>query len=97
MGPISLDDRVPSRDMLAAWSKHVGRPVGDPEALRRELIKGPTLSAAFSVAARRHRSRSALTLGDTTLTHGDVEEESARVAGLMTARIRRSRARVAAV
>jgi malonyl-CoA/methylmalonyl-CoA synthetase len=71
--------------MLAAWSKHVGRPVGDPEALRRELIKGPTLSAAFSVAARRHRSRSALTLGDTTLTHGDVEEESARVAGLMTA------------
>jgi malonyl-CoA/methylmalonyl-CoA synthetase len=85
MAPISLDDPTPSGDMLAAWSKHVGRPVDDPKALHRGLTRGPTLPAAFSAVSRRHLRAAALTLGDTTLTHGEVEEESARVAGLMAA------------
>jgi malonyl-CoA/methylmalonyl-CoA synthetase len=71
--------------MLAAWSKHVGRQVLSPAALRQELTRGLTLSAAFSAAARLHRRSRALTLGDTTLTHGEVEEESARIAALLAA------------
>jgi malonyl-CoA/methylmalonyl-CoA synthetase len=71
--------------MLDAWSKHLGGRVDDPEALRRELSRGPTLTAAFSAAAGRHRTASALTLGEITLTHGEVENESARIAGILAA------------
>jgi malonyl-CoA/methylmalonyl-CoA synthetase len=85
MAPISLDDPNPSGDMLAAWSKHAGRRVDDPKPLHRELTRGGTLSKCFSVVSRRHRTAPALTLGDTTLTHGDVEDESARIAGIMAA------------
>lgn len=85
MGRISLDDPSPSREMLDAWSKHLGRPVDDPEALRQELSRGPTLPAAFSAAAGRHRTAPALTIGEITLTHGEVEDESARIAGVLAA------------
>ena len=85
MAPISLDDPTPSEDMLVAWSKHVGRAVADPKALHRELTRGPTLPAAFAAVSRRHRTAAALTLGNTTLTHGEVEEQSARIAGVMAA------------
>jgi malonyl-CoA/methylmalonyl-CoA synthetase len=85
MAPISLDDPTPSGNMLAAWSKHVGGPVNDLKALHQRLTRGPTLPAAFSAASRLHRTAAALTLGNTTLTHGEVEEESARVAGILAA------------
>lgn len=71
--------------MVAAWSKHLGHPVEDPAALRRQLIAGPTLHAAFSATARRFGGSKALTVGGVTLTHGEVEQESNRTAALLTA------------
>jgi malonyl-CoA/methylmalonyl-CoA synthetase len=85
MAPIKLDDLAPSTDMLAAWSKHMASPVVDVTALRRDLTSGPTLHDAFSATARRYARSKALTLGDVTLSHGEVEEESERAAGLMAA------------
>ncbi len=85
MTPISLDDPSASAEMLAAWSKHLGRPVEDAAALRRDLVAGPTLQAAFSATARRFPTSKALTVGGITLTHGEVDDESERVAGLLNA------------
>jgi malonyl-CoA/methylmalonyl-CoA synthetase len=85
MTPISLDDPSVSSEMLAAWSKHRGRRVEDAAELRRELVAGPTLHAAFSSTARRFATSKALTVGGITLTHRDVDEESERAAGLLTA------------
>jgi malonyl-CoA/methylmalonyl-CoA synthetase len=85
MGQISLDDPSPSREMLAAWSRHLGRPVDDPDALRRELTRGPTLPTAFTATARRYQNAPALTLGSSTLTHGEVESESERIADVIAA------------
>jgi len=85
MAPIELDDPAPSTEMLAAWSEHMASPVVDVAALRRDLTSGPTLHDAFSATARRYATSKALTLGDITLTHGEVEEESERAAGLLTA------------
>ena len=72
--------------MLAAWSTHVGRPILDPVLLRNELTAGPTLNAAFSATARRFPDAKALTIDGTTLTHHEVDEESARVAALLATR-----------
>ncbi len=85
MTPISLDDPSVSADMLAAWSRHMGEPIRDATALRRDLIAGSTLHAAFSSAARRFAMSSALTVEGFTLTHLEVDEQSERAAGLLTA------------
>jgi malonyl-CoA/methylmalonyl-CoA synthetase len=84
MGQTSLDNPTPSPEILAAWSTHIGRQVRDAAALRRELTSGPTLHGAFSATARRFPGAKALTIDGVTLTHYEVEEESARVAALLT-------------
>ncbi len=84
MGQTSLDNPTPSLETLAAWSTHLGRQVGDAAELRRKLTAGPTLHAAFSATARRFPDARALTIDGITLTHHEVEEESARVAAVLT-------------
>lgn len=84
MGQTSLDNPTPSPEILAAWSTHIGRQIRDASALRRDLTAGPTLHGAFSATARRFPDAKALTIDGTTLTHHEVEKESARVAALLT-------------
>jgi malonyl-CoA/methylmalonyl-CoA synthetase len=79
----SLLDPSPSPQILAGWSKHLGRAVTDPEALRERLSSGPTLPEAFSAVARRHPDAEALTIGEVTLTHAQVEEQSRRAASAL--------------
>lgn len=85
MARITLDDPAPSGEMLAAWSEHMAGPVVDASALRRDLTSGPTLHDAFSATARQYATSNALTVGGITLTHREVDVESERAAGLLTA------------
>jgi malonyl-CoA/methylmalonyl-CoA synthetase len=84
MGRAALDRPSPSREMLAAWSTHVGRPIRDAALMREELTTGPTLHAAFSSTARRFPDAMALSVRGVERTHRQVDEESGRYAGLLT-------------
>lgn len=80
-----LDAPQTHADSVAAWAAHLGRPSVDPHALRRTLSAGPTLAIAFARAARRWSTAPALTIGEVTLSHGEVEHESLRLASSMSA------------
>lgn len=64
---------------LGAWSTHLGKPVGDPQRLREELGAG-TLPQAFTSAALRAASKTALTLGDESITHRQLNLHAGRMA-----------------
>lgn len=58
--------------------------MADADALRVELAAG-TLAAAFTATAAAHPNRPALRIGDSALTHGELDELSARTAHGMAA------------
>jgi malonyl-CoA/methylmalonyl-CoA synthetase len=82
----SLRRHTPSREDLAAWSIHLGRQVTDVESLRRRLVAGPTLTAAFDKTSARHPEAVALTVAGHTLTHREVRDRSKTAAASLHAR-----------
>ncbi|MEX0699093.1 MAG: class I adenylate-forming enzyme family protein [Acidimicrobiia bacterium] len=78
MSDLDLLDADPAPDTLNQWARHLGHRVIDPGGLRAGLSSGPTLSAAFTKTARRHPRREALTINGITLSHQEVDVESAR-------------------
>lgn len=70
---------------LAAWSRHLGATVTDPQALRARLGQG-SLPAAFAVSSARRPSRPALTIGGASATHGELDRLAALVGGGLRAR-----------
>jgi acyl-CoA synthetase (AMP-forming)/AMP-acid ligase II len=66
---------------LAAWRRHgasIG--AGGAAALRRELAAG-SLPAAFAAAAGERSGRTALVVDGERVSHGELDERAARVAG----------------
>lgn len=77
------DPRI-NQETLSAWARHLGVSTVDPVRLRARLGAG-TLPSAFQSVAR-HRSRHpALTIGDRTLTHGEIDAAAAEAAGSLSA------------
>jgi malonyl-CoA/methylmalonyl-CoA synthetase len=68
----SLSSPEISPATLAAWARHMGVSAVEPLSLRRRLGAG-TLPAAFSSMARRRAEVPALTIGDSTLRHGELD------------------------
>ena len=66
---------------VRAWERHLGREV-DPAALRAELVEG-SLTEAFHRAAAEAPERVALQIGETTITHGELDAAAARLGGWM--------------
>ncbi len=69
---------------LEAWELHLGREV-DAEALRTELAEG-TLPQTFHKTASRVSERTALTIDDVSVTHGELDRRAARLGGWLTER-----------
>ena len=80
MTAFRLDEHNVDAATLRAWSVHLGRPVKNAEKLRKRLGEG-TLPQAFADTARRAGSKLALTLGDGSISHADLDVSAARVAG----------------
>ncbi len=72
------------REALEAWAAHLGEEVGDPQRLREELAAG-TLPEALHAPARRRGDRPALTVGDETVSHAELEARAARAGGRLRA------------
>ncbi|HYH88947.1 MAG TPA: AMP-binding protein, partial [Solirubrobacteraceae bacterium] len=68
-------------ESVRAWERHLGREV-DPEALRAELVEG-SLTEAFHRTAAEAPDRVALQVGETTITHGELDAAAARLGGWM--------------
>jgi len=69
---------------VEAWRRHLGREV-DPDLLRAELAEG-SLPQVFHDTAVRSPERTALTVDDETITHGDLDHLAARAGGMFQAR-----------
>lgn len=80
-----LDTPGTHPESVGAWAAHLSRGSVDPRSLRRTLTAGPTLPAAFSRAAQRWPTAPALTIDGVTLSHGEVDRESRRVAASLSA------------
>jgi len=68
---------------IEAWQRHLGREA-EVESLRAELVEG-SLPQAFHQIAQRYPERTALTINDDTLTHGELDRRAARVGGWLRA------------
>jgi malonyl-CoA/methylmalonyl-CoA synthetase len=68
---------------IEAWQRHLGRDA-EVESLRAELVEG-SLPQAFHQIAQRYPERTALTINDDTLTHGELDRRAARVGGWLRA------------
>ena len=68
---------------IEAWQRHLGREA-EVESLRAELVEG-SLPQAFHQIAQRYPERTALTINDDTLTHGELDRHAARVGGWLRA------------
>ena len=68
-------------ESVRAWERHLGREV-DPAALRAELVEG-SLTEAFHRTAAEAPERVALQIGETTITHGELDAAAARLGGWM--------------
>lgn len=64
-------------DSIKAWSSHLGKPVSDPVALRRDLAGG-TLPEAFAHTAAAAGSAPAFFLPDGGITHEALDRAAAR-------------------
>jgi malonyl-CoA/methylmalonyl-CoA synthetase len=74
-----MDDAV-----LEAWRRHLGDDV-EPDALRERLAAG-TLGECFAAVAAERGERPALEIDGVALTHGELDDRAARVAGFLRAR-----------
>lgn len=68
----SLASPEVSKATVAAWARHMGVSAVDPVRLRRRLGAG-TLPSVFSSVARRRAEAPALTIGDSTMSHGELD------------------------
>ena len=82
MSELAGTDRV-MPGAIEAWQRHLGREI-QAESLRAELAEG-SLPQAFHQIAQRYPERTALTINDDTLTHGELDRRSARVGGWLRA------------
>jgi hypothetical protein len=71
-------DRVTS-EAIEAWKRHLGEEI-DVDSLRAELAEG-TLPQAFHDTAMRDPERTALTIDDETISHGELDRLAARAGG----------------
>lgn len=69
---------------IDAWQRHLGREV-DAEALRADLVAG-SLPQAFHETAVRVPEKTALTVDDETITHGNLDHLAARAGGWLRAK-----------
>jgi malonyl-CoA/methylmalonyl-CoA synthetase len=69
---------------LAAWRRHLGEDA-DLEGLRDELAAG-TMAEAFAGVAAERPGAPALDIDGTALTHGEIDDRAARVAGFLKSR-----------
>jgi malonyl-CoA/methylmalonyl-CoA synthetase len=69
---------------LAAWRRHLGEDV-DPRALLAELTEG-TLAGAFAAVAQERPDEPALEVDGAAISHGELGERAARVAGWLRSR-----------
>ena len=83
-GRSRLTNGRPDRRTVAAWAAHAGADV-DPAQLRARLAAG-SLPAAFEEAARESGDRPALTIEGESLTHRELDDAAARVAGWLAGR-----------
>lgn len=83
-----VDDPLGTRHVharnAAAWGRHLGRPA-DPALLGSELSSG-TLPAAIAAVAASAPDRPALTVGDESVTHGELEQRAGETAGWLRQR-----------
>jgi malonyl-CoA/methylmalonyl-CoA synthetase len=82
MSELAGTDRV-MPGAIEAWQRHLGREA-EVESLRAELVEG-SLPQAFHQIAQRYPERTALTINDDTLTHGELDRRAARVGGWLRA------------
>jgi malonyl-CoA/methylmalonyl-CoA synthetase len=77
-------DRV-TPGAIEAWKRHLGEEIdGDGDSLRAELVEG-TLPQAFHDTAMRDPERTALTIDDETISHGELDRLAARAGGWLRA------------
>ena len=77
-------DRV-TPGAIEAWTRHLGEEIdGDGDSLRAELVEG-TLLQAFHDTAMRDPERTALTIDDETISHGELDRLAARAGGWLRA------------
>ncbi len=75
-------DRV-APGAVEAWQRHLGGEI-DVDSLRAELVEG-SLPRAFHDTAARDPERTALTVDDETITHGELDHLAARAGGWLQA------------
>ncbi len=75
-------DRV-APGAVEAWQRHLGGEI-DVDSLRAELVEG-SLPRAFHDTAARDPERTALTVDDETITHGELDRLAARAGGWLQA------------
>jgi acyl-CoA synthetase (AMP-forming)/AMP-acid ligase II len=74
----ALDDPVRSARAVRAWEHHLGHEV-DPVALRAQLAAGDLPSAIHRAAIEAGEQR-ALSIGDRSITHRELDRDAGRVA-----------------
>jgi malonyl-CoA/methylmalonyl-CoA synthetase len=79
MRSLPLERPEVEQSALDAWSLHVGRSVTDAVALREELSTG-SLPGAFASTARRRSGALALSVGEGSVTHGELDVMAGRAA-----------------
>ncbi len=79
---VRIDGPVVDPNTMAAWSTHLGREIRDPVALRSTLAEG-TLSGVFAGTARRRADELALQIGDSAMTHGELDAAASYAAGAL--------------
>jgi malonyl-CoA/methylmalonyl-CoA synthetase len=72
----SLDDPSVSPETIEAWARHMKVSTVDPIEVRERLGSG-NLPSAFSSMARARSTFPALTIGDRTMTHGELDRGAA--------------------
>ncbi len=80
----SLASPEGSQATAAAWARHMGVSAVDPVRLRRRLGAG-TLPSVFSSVARRRAEVPALTIGEKTSTHGELDAAAGVAAAALSA------------
>lgn len=80
----SLASPEVSQATVDAWARHMGVSAVDPVRLRRRLGAG-TLPSVFSSVARRRAEVPALTIGDRTSSHGELDTAAGVAAAALSA------------
>ena len=80
-----LEDGVVNEDAQRAWATHLGVPVVDPDQLRRRLKQGD-LASEFARVASLMPHAPALTIGNDSRTHGELDRAAGACAAWLAQR-----------